>query len=115
MVYNAIIAMGEASFKNITEINAENSSGNFEGSRTFTIEDRSKWAASQTSDPGDEQFFSKKINLIDFERLRLVGKGSFSKVYLVKKIDTGEYFAMKELKKIALVNERKKGRIMTEK
>ena len=66
-----------------------------------------KWARQQSNTKGDEEFFSTSINLIDFEIISLIGKGSFSKVYLVQKKDTKEYFAMKELKKISLINERK--------
>ena len=69
----------------------------------------------QSLDPGDESYYSTSINLIDFEIKAMIGRGSFSKVYLVKKKNTGEYYAMKELKKSLMVNERKKGRVFTEK
>jgi serine/threonine protein kinase len=47
--------------------------------------------------------------------MKLIGKGSFSSVYLVKKVDSGKFYAMKELSKVMLINDRKKGRVITEK
>ena len=41
----------------------------------------------------------KKISLDDFTRLKVIGRGSFGKVYLVRKRDTGLCYAMKILKK----------------
>ena len=37
--------------------------------------------------------------LTDFELLKVIGKGGFGKVYLVKKIDTGDIYAMKSIRK----------------
>lgn len=54
-------------------------------SSSYTESDRKVWAKQQSTDPGDEEFFSTSINLIDFKIVSLVGKGSFSKVYLVQK------------------------------
>ena len=42
---------------------------------------------------------SNKINLKDFELIKVIGRGSFGKVYLVRKIDTQKYYAMKKLRK----------------
>ncbi len=42
---------------------------------------------------------SKKINLQDFNIEKLVGKGSFGKVFLVTGKKSNEYYAMKALKK----------------
>eukprot|EP01083_Nonionella_stella_P281727 958753_1 len=47
--------------------------------------------------------FNKKLTVNDFEFLKVVGKGSFGKVMMVRKNDTQEIFAMKVLKKKALV------------
>ena len=41
----------------------------------------------------------KKISLDDFIRLKVIGRGSFGKVYLVRKRDTGMCYALKILKK----------------
>jgi|TARA_B110000285_G_scaffold185575_1_gene210569 hypothetical protein len=45
----------------------------------------------------------KKISLNDFIRLKVIGRGSFGKVYLVRKRDTGIAYAMKILKKDQLI------------
>ena len=44
-----------------------------------------------------------KIKLDDFIRLKVIGRGSFGKVYLVRKRDTGLCYAMKILKKDQLI------------
>ena len=49
--------------------------------------------------PGEEELYSKSININHFKIVRVIGRGSFGKVYLVQKIDTDEFFAMKVLKK----------------
>jgi serine/threonine protein kinase len=46
---------------------------------------------------------SKKISKEDFILLKVIGRGSFGKVYLVRKKDTGIAYAMKILKKDQLV------------
>lgn len=45
----------------------------------------------------------KKISLHDFELIKVIGRGSFGKVYLVKKKDSGLPYAMKILKKDQLI------------
>ena len=42
---------------------------------------------------------NKKISLADFDLIKVVGRGSFGKVYLVKRNGTQNYYAMKKLKK----------------
>ncbi len=46
---------------------------------------------------------TEKVHLEDFELLKVLGRGSFGKVMLVRKKDTGKIFAMKILKKKAIV------------
>ena len=41
----------------------------------------------------------EKIGLKDFELVKVIGRGSFGKVYLVKKLGTESYYAMKKLRK----------------
>ncbi len=41
----------------------------------------------------------KKISINDFQLISVIGRGSFGKVYLVSKKDSGLPFAMKILKK----------------
>lgn len=48
---------------------------------------------------GSENYYSSVINKQDFKILKVIGRGSFGKVYLVQKIDSKEYYAMKSLKK----------------
>ena len=45
----------------------------------------------------------KKISMNDFEPITVIGRGSFGKVYLVKKKDTMLPYAMKILKKDQLI------------
>ena len=56
-----------------------------------------------------------EINLCDFDIKYMIGKGFYSKVFLVTKIDTNEPYAMKVIKKSQLKNEESKTKIMTEK
>ena len=44
---------------------------------------------------------SAAINKQDFKILKVIGRGSFGKVYLVQKKDSDKLFAMKTLKKDA--------------
>jgi serine/threonine protein kinase len=57
---------------------------------------------------------SKKLTVEDFTFLKVVGKGSFGKVMQVRKKDTGEIFAMKVLKKKALVKRKQVTHTITE-
>jgi serine/threonine protein kinase len=42
------------------------------------------------------------LTIEDFDRLSVIGRGAYGKVYLVKKRDTGKCFAMKVLKKASV-------------
>eukprot|EP00475_Leptophrys_vorax_P031048 TRINITY_DN4690_c0_g1_i2.p1 TRINITY_DN4690_c0_g1~~TRINITY_DN4690_c0_g1_i2.p1 ORF type:complete len:455 (-),score=114.79 TRINITY_DN4690_c0_g1_i2:1390-2694(-) len=55
-----------------------------------------------------------KVTLEDFELLSVVGRGSFGKVFQVKKKDTGKIYAMKALKKKALVARKQVAHTKTE-
>ena len=48
------------------------------------------------------------ITTDDFKILKVIGRGSFGKVYLVQKRDTGEHFAMKTLKKDHIMKNQQK-------
>lgn len=37
----------------------------------------------------------EKMKLEDFEKIKVVGRGALGKVYLVKRISDGKYYAMK--------------------
>lgn len=45
----------------------------------------------------------EKISLDDFELLKVIGKGSFGKVIMVAKKDTGKFYAMKVLNKKTII------------
>jgi len=54
----------------------------------------------ETGDLGNARsLFSATINVNDFKIMKVIGRGTFGKVFLVKKIDTGVPYAMKVLKK----------------
>ena len=40
-----------------------------------------------------------KISIDDFELVKVIGRGSFGKVYLVKRNGTSSFYAMKKLRK----------------
>lgn len=42
---------------------------------------------------------ASSISMDDFNTLKVIGKGTYGKVLLVRKNDTGEFFAIKQLKK----------------
>ena len=46
-----------------------------------------------------EETTRRTISVDDFETIKLLGKGEYGKVVLVRKIDSGELFALKILKK----------------
>lgn len=46
----------------------------------------------------------RKMRLSDFEMLRIIGRGAFGEVRLVKYKETGEVFAMKIMLKEVLVD-----------
>lgn len=54
------------------------------------------------------------VSLKDFKLLRVLGKGSFGTVLLVRKIDTHRVYAMKVIKKKKLRNKTQVQRTLTE-
>ena len=51
---------------------------------------------------------SADIDLKSFDILKVIGRGSFGKVYLVRKKDSEKYFAMKTLKKDHVIKRKQK-------
>lgn len=49
--------------------------------------------------PGEEDLYSKDVNINHFKICKVIGRGSFGKVFMVQKKDSGEIFAMKVLRK----------------
>ncbi|EGC37997.1 hypothetical protein DICPUDRAFT_149347 [Dictyostelium purpureum] len=56
----------------------------------------------------------KKVSVNDFIYLRMIGRGAFGQVNLVKKIDTGRLYAMKIIKKDRCLNMNAVGHTFTE-
>lgn len=56
----------------------------------------------------------KKVSRHDFEQLKVIGRGAFSRVILVRKKDTGRLYAMKIMKKEKLLREQKIKPILNE-
>ena len=50
---------------------------------------------------------TKEVIISDFEKLKVIGRGGFSKVFLVRKKDSGLLYAMKVMKKGPDMNETK--------
>ena len=51
----------------------------------------------------DNSYSSSDISLEHFSILKVIGRGSFGKVYLVRKNDDGMLYAMKTLKKDQII------------
>ena len=56
----------------------------------------------------------QKITQNDFEKLKIIGKGSFGNVYLVRHIKTDKYFAMKVLSKSIIKKREEEDHTITE-
>lgn len=54
----------------------------------------------------DLNFNDDKITFKSFKILRVLGSGAFGKVFMVRKKDTGQIFAMKALKKRTLIQKK---------
>ena len=61
-----------------------------------------------TRDDSSLFYSSKEISADAFEYLKVIGRGSFGKVYLVRKKDTDTYYAMKTLKKAIILRHKQK-------
>lgn len=57
----------------------------------------------------ENKLYSKAVNIEDFKILKVIGWGTFGKVYMVKKVDTEEVYAMKVLKKEEIVEKGQEG------
>lgn len=56
----------------------------------------------------------KNVTKNDFETISVIGKGSYGKVTLVKKKDTGMLYALKALKKAEIIRRNQVEHTMTE-
>lgn len=71
---------------------------------------------SNTNTVGDYSHFNQKLSISDFDLLKVLGKGSFGKVMLVRKKDdtNGTLYAMKTLRKAALLKRNQVAHTATE-
>lgn len=67
-------------------------------------ESSSRFNQDSTVSTSSNRLSKPEVNKECFKILRVIGRGSFGKVFLVMKKDTGEIFAMKVLKKENVVN-----------
>ena len=56
----------------------------------------------------------KDISIDDFEQMRVIGRGGFSRVILARKKDTGRLYAIKILRKDRLINDNQTKPILSE-
>ena len=54
------------------------------------------------------------LNVGDFEKIKLIGKGAFGEVRLVRKVDSGQIYAMKVLPKKDMVNREQVAHVIAE-
>ena len=57
---------------------------------------------------------SERITKDSFTQIKVIGRGSYARVFLVQKNDTGDLYAMKVLKKSKIYSERSKSRVKIE-
>ena len=60
------------------------------------------------------EYTNKKLTVNDFSAIKVIGKGSYGKVLLVAKNDDGKIYAMKILKKKAMIKRNQVNHIKTE-
>lgn len=118
--YNTNLAVeGRGSRDTFRDINNSiNDQSTREGysSDAVSNDERTHWASSKCLElPEQQDLFSKSISLNDFHVIKTIGKGTFSKVFLVSKMDSGKFYAMKVIKKKAIVDEADKKRVLQEK
>jgi len=69
-------------------------------------------------DKSHSHLYSANIDLADFEIVKVIGRGSFAKVYLVQKVDPvthcADFYALKVLKKKNIFEKNNMHRIMQE-
>ncbi|CAD8161916.1 unnamed protein product [Paramecium octaurelia] len=62
----------------------------------------------------ENEIQTSRVSLRDFEFIRCIGTGGFSKVYLVRQRQTGKYFAMKLIEKGPIIQQNKQKIIQNE-
>lgn len=64
----------------------------------FSFSDESLTNKKSSAPHSEDATPSGPVSLKDFDYLKVIGRGGFSKVYLVRNKANGEYFAMKSIK-----------------
>jgi len=85
-----------------------------------TTQDTDRSSSALSSDYSPDKSIDKRsstykaASLESFNTLKVIGRGSYGKVFMVEEKTTGKVFAMKVLKKGAITDERGKERVLTE-
>lgn len=69
-----------------------------------SFRDSSRFDTSGTSEKEPSSSTNAAIGLVDFDLVRVIGRGSYAKVFVVRQKETNRYYAMKVIKK-ELVND----------
>mmetsp|Transcript_7816 Transcript_7816/g.11595 ORF Transcript_7816/g.11595 Transcript_7816/m.11595 type:complete len:379 (+) Transcript_7816:195-1331(+) len=99
--------MGQKNSKMEQEIEEQSKENKDKSIATIMLQNKNNMIYSKNGD-------SKKVTKEDFQLLKTLGKGNFAKVLLVKKIDTGNIFAMKILDKSYVHKHNEEEHIRTE-
>ncbi|ELP89072.1 serine/threonine protein kinase ppk14, putative [Entamoeba invadens IP1] len=67
-----------------------------------------------SSSPSGDQDLPKTVGLLDFRKVKMIGRGNVGHVYLVQLNNTSHYFAMKVRSKAAMTQQNKTDRVTTE-
>lgn len=106
------------SYEKTQSLNSLNglSTNAYTSSDEITDEIRVQWIASQCHDePENTHLYSKSINLVDFQVIKTIGKGTYSKVLLVRKKVDNKFYAMKVISKKSLLSKEDMTRVIKEK
>jgi len=89
----------------------------FAKNESFSDENGNKsWVLSKKdfSDLTEDHLYSKKVKLQDFKILKVIGRGSFGKVFLVRHNKTSKLYAMKSIRKETFKNDKDKNNCIIE-
>ncbi|KAN0012211.1 hypothetical protein ACTFIU_007509 [Dictyostelium citrinum] len=87
---------------------------NFDNLEVSSSSDRDLSSSSKSLNKKNKQSI-KKLTIDDFELLKVLGVGSFGRVYLVRRKDTGKFYAMKVLNKKDMLKKKQIAHTNTEK
>ena len=97
---NVSVQTGKFAYGNYGLKNRHNESNKSMPSAEMNVSSlMSSYSTRNSGDPNSLLYSSSDVGIEHFKIIKVIGRGSFGKVYLVQKRDSGEYFAMKTLKK----------------